>query len=710
MFPLARISAVLSLLLLIVMSSLAVSAQDDNPTEASPLRLSYVEGDVSFFRDGAEDWVEARHNTPLASGDALYVGRDGDLELQMGSRAFIRADDDTQLTLVNQTADFIQFKITSGRVSFDLRTLPSGYSVEVDTPNAVFTIDRSGYYRVDVNGDVHFITRRGGRAMMVPAGGQAMSIQPSEEIVVRNGAVARAETYVAPEPDRWDRWNYARTDDLVDAVSERYLPPGIAGANDLDHYGRWRVVGDYGPVWVPDAVPSGWAPYSTGRWVWDPNYQWTWIDDAPWGWAPYHYGRWVYLNSYWAWAPGPAVRVAVYAPALVAFFGVGSNVSVGIGIGTAGLGWVALSWGEPLVPWWGRPGFVGRPWWGGWHGPRVVNNVVIKQTTVVNVTNITYRNTRVHNAVVATTHERFGRGQMHDAPVRVMETRQLRHMHGALPVKPGPASVMTGAPSRIRPPEQVLSRAVVSTRPARESTLPWRNEERRRQGSVEPEPRYVPAPVRQSSELPRPAFGAQTGEERARPPLPPRFEERRREAEAPGGRARERAERGQVEQSSPPAAISDNPEAATPRRFEPRMVPEPARRQERIERERTESSGQAEAPAPFNRAQERAASGRVEPVAPRMVSPEEMMPPRGMREPAPTRPGQERERERERMMPEPRRLDAAPAQPRAAPEPVRRQERVERIERERADLPGQPANRTFRGQDRGDGERRRSQQ
>ena len=261
MLPLARISAFLSLMLLMAMSSVAAIAQDDDPKLASsPLRLSYVEGDVSFFRDGAEDWVEARYNTPLAAGDALYVGRDGDLELQMGSRAFIRADDDTQLTLMNQTADFIQFKVASGRVSFDLRTLPAGYTVEVDTPNAVFTIDRSGYYRVDVNGDVHFITRRGGRAMMVPAGGQAMSIQPSEEIVVRNGAVARAETYVAPELDRWDRWNYERTDNLLDAVSERYLPSGIAGASDLDHYGRWRVVGEYGPVWVPDACRRGGRP------------------------------------------------------------------------------------------------------------------------------------------------------------------------------------------------------------------------------------------------------------------------------------------------------------------------------------------------------------------------------------------------------------------------------------------------------------------
>ncbi len=686
MYPFARITTVFSLLLLMTMSSFSVMAQADDPKiAASPLRLSYVEGEVSFFRDGAEDWVEARYNTPLSAGDALYVGRDGDLELQMGSRAFIRADDDTQLTLLNQTADFIQFKVTSGRVSFDLRTLPAGYSVEVDTPNAVFTIDRSGYYRVDVNGDVHFITRRGGRAMMVPAGGQAMSIQPSEEIVVRGDAMAKASTYVAPELDRWDRWNYERTDNLVDAVSERYLPAGIAGASDLDHYGRWRVVGDYGPVWVPDAVATGWAPYSTGRWVWDPYYQWTWIDDAPWGWAPFHYGRWVHLGSYWGWAPGPAVRVAVYSPALVAFFGVGSNVSVGIGIGTSGLGWVALSWGEPLLPWWGRPGFIGRPWWGGWHGPRVVNNVVIRNTTVVNVTNITYHNTRVNNAVVATTRERFGRGNVHDAPVRIRETRELRHVRGALPVKPEAINLVAGAPRGTRPPEAMLSRQVVSTRPARESTIPWRSEASRRQDRAAPEPRYVPSPRQQASEPSRPEFGNQSGAERARPPLPPRFEERRRETEmqAPASRDRERVESGRAEPATPRMEPSEI--AAPPRNV--REVPPMRQIQER----------------------ERAENIRSEPAVPRVMAPEAQMPSRSEREAPPPRAAQERERER--IVQEPRRIDAAPSQPRAAPEPVRRQERVEPREerRERADLPGQPANRMYR-QDRENGERRRSQQ
>jgi hypothetical protein len=676
MFPLPRISIVLSILL-IVMSSFPARAQENDPNAASPLRLSYLEGDISFSRLGAEDWVEAQINTPLAAGDALYVGTDGNLELQMGSRAFVRADDDTQLTLVNQTADFIQFKITSGRVSFDLRTLPTGFLVEVDTPNAVFTIDRPGYYRVDVNGEVHFITRRGGRAMMVPAGGQAMSILPSEEIVVQGDDVALAKTYVAPELDRWDRWNYERTDGLVDAVSERYLPAGIAGASDLDHYGRWRVVADYGPVWVPNVISPGWVPYSTGRWVWDPYYQWTWIDDAPWGWAPFHYGRWVFLGGYWAWTPGPAVRYAVYAPALVAFFGVSPHLSVGISIGGSGVGWVALSWGEPLTPWWGRTGFIGRPWWGGWHGPRVVNNVVIKQTTIVNVTNITYHNTRVNDAVVATTREHFGRGHVHDAPVRVTQTRELAHVRGALPVKPGPASLVAGARKGIRPPESVLSRPVVSTRPPRESKLPWRTETPIAEKKTAPEQRYVKIPKRPSNDLPRPEFGAQTGAERAIPPLQPRFKERQREPE-PTPRGNVMGERTQADRAEPRLPSTSIPGTATP----PRTVRE------------------AEPVIPGNVMRDRGQTGRAEPRPPRISAPEAATPPR-VREITPPRAVQEQERARSTL--EPRRGEAVVPGRRSVPEAI--------PQRERTDLPGKPANRMYRGQDnKENSDRRRSWQ
>src|SRR5438094_258327 len=248
------------------------------------------------------------------------------------------------------------------------------------------------YYRVDVSPDrTSFITRRSGRATMTPAGGTAVAIAPSEEIVLAGAPTLTIQSFVAPTLDVWDTWNYARTDELIDSLSARYVPSGVYGVDDLDHYGNWRVVPTYGAVWVPRDVPGGWAPYSTGRWVADPVYGWTWVDEASWGWAPYHHGRWVCIDGYWAWAPGPVVVRPVYAPALVAFFGA---PGVRVALGTPFVSGVARGWGEPVIPGWGSPRFVGRPWWAGWGGPRVVNNVVVNRTTVVNVQNITvYRNT-----------------------------------------------------------------------------------------------------------------------------------------------------------------------------------------------------------------------------------------------------------------------------------------------------------------------------
>ena len=504
---------------------------DDGSIGRTPPRLSYADGEVSYFRPGAQDWAPAEVNTALAPGDELYTGNRGNLELQMGGRAFVRAWGDSQLGLVNQEPDFIQIKVTSGHVSLDLRTIESGRTVELDTPHAAFTIDRQGYYRVDVTETrTSFVTRRSGQATMTPAGGQAVAVAASEEVVLEGPPTPTVRSYVAPELDVWDKWNYARTDDLIDAVSSRYVSSGVYGVDDLDHYGDWRVVPTYGSVWVPQSVPADWAPYSTGRWVLDPYYGWTWVDTAPWGWAPYHYGRWVSVSGYWAWAPGPVIVRPAYAPALVAFFG---GASVKVAIGVPGISWVALSWGEPLVPWWGRPQFIGRPTWHGWGGPRVVNNVVINRTTVVNVTNINvYKNTTVEHAVVAVREDRFGRGgNVQQARIAHVDARRLEPARAPIRVTPDASSYVAGSGRAPRPPENTISRAVVATRaPRHEGPRPaeapradgGRGAAPRGEGSRNavgaPPPRIVPAPRPAStgSAPTRPTFG-NSEVERARP-------------------------------------------------------------------------------------------------------------------------------------------------------------------------------------------------
>ncbi len=596
----------LSLLIAALPVARAAGAPDPQPADVgqTPPRLSFLDGQVSFWRPGAPDWAQAQVNTPLAAGDELYTASPGTLELQIGPRAFVRGWADTQLGLETQEPDFLQFKLTTGHAAIDLRTLEAGHTVEVDTPNAAITLDRPGYYRMDVAGDrTTVITRRGGRATVTPASGAAVDLAPSQEAVIEGSEAAQAGAYVAPPLDQWDQWNYARTDALLQTASARYVPAGTYGLSDLDRYGIWRDVPTYGPVWVPTGVPAGWVPYSTGSWIYDPYYGWTWVDTAPWGWTPYHYGRWVFVNGYWAWAPGPVVARPVYAPALVAFLGE-PGASVSIGIAGPVLGWVALGWGEPCVPWWGRPGFVHRPWWGGWGGPRVVNNVVINRTTVVNVENITvYRNASVRNAVVAVPADRFGRGPITSERVTRIDVRSFHPMHTALPVGATPASLVPTVRPGPRPPENSLRRTVVATRPPH----PWAGLAPERGRTAGPAGVSLPAPhivsrppLREHAEVsPGPPIAQRSVEHpqatQAQPPSPPRREGPARQERGPAGPPA-------VTRQAPPPAQHGPQVATTPPTIPPPIARRPEATRPPADRHEPEAPSKREAPRRAERA------------------------------------------------------------------------------------------------------------
>jgi uncharacterized protein DUF6600 len=434
---------------LVVMSSVPAAADEPDATSIIPPRLSYLDGSVAFWRPGAEQWMPAQLNTALAPGDQLHTGHQGTVELQVGRRAFVRAWGDSELGVIDQAGDLLHLKVTDGHVVADLRAVEHGGIVHIETPDAIFTLDRAGYYRVDVSPRATSLTTR--------RDGQVKTTR------IEAGAT---RTVAAPALDAWDRWNQGRTDELIQAASARYVGDGVYGVRDLDEHGDWRVLPTYGAVWVPRGAAAGWAPYTTGRWAWDPRFGWTWVDTATWGWAPFHHGRWVYLDGVWAWAPGPMVARPVYAPALVAFF---QAPGVRLTVTTPFVSWVALGWGEPVVPWWGRGGFVGRPAWIGWGGPRIVNNVVLTRNATVQASEIrVYRNAGVNRAVVAIAAEQFGRARVEDARVTAIDTRRLKPVRGTLHVAPGAAD--RGEPPAPRASDVERARPADGARP----TLPAR--------------------------------------------------------------------------------------------------------------------------------------------------------------------------------------------------------------------------------------------
>jgi hypothetical protein len=441
--------------------SAAALADDDPPGRVA--RLNYMQGSVSFQPGGESDWVQASPNRPLTTGDNLWTDRNARGELHIGSTA-LRLSSETGISFLNLDDRTVQIQLAQGSLSVHLRRLDGGDAFEVDTPNLAFTVLRPGEYRFDVDpqGQTTNITVREGEGEAT-GGGSNFHLDSGENARVSGTDTLRFDVGRAERPDEFDGWSRSRDDREERAQSARYVSRDVIGYEDLDDYGEWRSVPEYGTVWFPSRVSEGWAPYRNGHWAWIAPWGWTWVEDEPWGFAPFHYGRWAVAGGGWCWVPGPVVVRPVYAPALVAFVG-GPRFSVGIsfGGGGGGVAWFPLGPREVYVPSYRA-------------SPRYVQNVNVTNTTV-NVTNVNnvYNNTTINNvtymhqtnvnAVTAVSHDTFVNARpVAAANVRVnqqqLQAAQVQREVAVAPVKQsivGPAT-----PAAVRPADAVMKRQVV---------------------------------------------------------------------------------------------------------------------------------------------------------------------------------------------------------------------------------------------------------
>ena len=464
--------AFMQIVLALFVSFAALSAFADPPSRA--VRLQYISGPVSIQPGGVNDWVEAVVNRPLTTADRVWTDKAAKAELHLGSAA-LRLNAETSMTLTNVSDEIVQIELDQGTLNLHIRHLFGGETYEIDTPNQAFTILKSGDYRFDVdpNADTTSVTIWHGEG---EANGQGpgVKVKSGQQVTFSGGNSLQHQMGSAPGPDGFDDWCRVRDEREDHAKSYQYVSADVVGADELDAYGTWRVVGAYGPVWVP-AVAPGWAPYHYGHWVWVEPWGWTWVDDAPWGYAPCHYGRWVYAGGFWGWAPGPMVVARpVYAPALVAWVG-GPGFGVGLSFGAGGgVGWFALGWGEPYVPSYA----VSRTYF---------QQVNVSNTHITNITNVTNNyyvsnnNTTVINNNIQNIHyaNQTVNGAVTAVPTSAMTSSQSVAKAGiavpasavkpeafatAAPVAPARTSVLgasAGAHAAV-PPAQAMSRPVVS--------------------------------------------------------------------------------------------------------------------------------------------------------------------------------------------------------------------------------------------------------
>jgi hypothetical protein len=454
------IAIVASLLAWPISTALSQESSSENTSDNPPARvarISYLKGNVSFLRAGLDQWSQASLNFPVTTGDRIYTDRGARAELEVGSSA-VRLSESTDLTVTNLSDQVMQLSLEQGTVRVSIYDFPSSNTVEVDTPNGALTIRDRGKYRVetDPTGATTLVAVFSG-SLEISNGDVSQTLQAGEAARLIGENPVQVESLPIPAPDHFDQWSDERDRRIESSGSARYVNPYTPGFSDLDEYGHWGEVADYGPVWYP-VVVAGWVPYRFGHWVWIDPWGWSWIEDEPWGFCPFHFGRWALIGTTWGWIPGPFAMVPVYTPALVAFLaGPGFGIDVNIDL----VGWFPLGPVDPFFPWYHYSGDYLR---------------VVNITNVRNVTNITnvLNATDVHNihyayrtvATTAVPKDVFSSGQpvAHHAVKLHPQQLERAQVTPHPPVNPTARAAMPGKPvpaPPVRNPHPLAARAAL---------------------------------------------------------------------------------------------------------------------------------------------------------------------------------------------------------------------------------------------------------
>ena len=335
----------------------------------SAARVERVNGKVGLKRglnnnNTETEWMEVTPNTPISVGDRIYAHENSRTGIAFTGRNFARLEPDSSLDVLSLSHGRTQLALRDGSAIFNIGEMEPDELFEVATPFGAIDLQEPGLYEVGLRPDgsswvsvlsglaqVVGMTGNGqiGKGEMLSLLGQAATDYVLSRLSPDYAGGLLDDYYAYQYPDLYDG-RYSDYDAYLNDpyyydpsnryTSYRYVDDSIPGVWDLDQYGDWQNLSDYGYVWQP-RVDAGWTPYQQGYWMMDDPYGLTWVSDEPWGYAPYHYGRWVNAGNQWYWVPDRVNTQPAYSPALVAFIPLSGENEIG---------WVPLAPGDSYAP------------------------------------------------------------------------------------------------------------------------------------------------------------------------------------------------------------------------------------------------------------------------------------------------------------------------------------------------------------------------
>jgi hypothetical protein len=338
--------------------------------------VSFDDGNTVIVQADDQRTVDARVNMPVFPGDEVRSSRSGRAEIRLSDENVLAIDRATAVRLDSLAADYDRdasesvVSLQYGEVIVH-RTAYSTAPIRLDTEIASYVGGKNSLYAVRSEG-------RGAEVISVYEGsvevrteGGSERVRAGDEAKLDRDGVYGSETLARDGTSDFERW-YLRRATRYDRHSGRYVGDRFAyWESDLDSYGSWVYVSDYGTyVWRP-RVSLGWRPYYYGSWIHGYGGALVWASDEPWGWLPYHYGRWAYSVGYgWVWLPGE-----VYSPAWVYW-----------AYGPSYIGWIPAGWFDCYTPYynWRPYSRVGIDFGGGFYGRVKLRDVDLRGWTFAN--------------------------------------------------------------------------------------------------------------------------------------------------------------------------------------------------------------------------------------------------------------------------------------------------------------------------------------
>jgi len=241
------------------LSILCATAFGQDPNQASPGTLNYVEGQASI--EGRPVSSKSVGNTTLQAGEVLATAN-GRAEVLLTPGIFVRLGDNSTVQMVSPDLTHTEIRLEQGRANVEVDQIHPQNTILIDLKNGQTQLLKNGLYAFDANSSTVRVFN--GQANVYPGADAQTNVKPVEvkgdRQLVLNGESLRPQRFNKDqaEADQLYKWSSLRSDYLGQAnlsLAEEYAGyPGF--------YPGWYWAG-YGYTWLPGAGLF-WNPFGYG--------------------------------------------------------------------------------------------------------------------------------------------------------------------------------------------------------------------------------------------------------------------------------------------------------------------------------------------------------------------------------------------------------------------------------------------------------------